>query len=191
MTMMRREDKLALVTKLKEDFKRSPNFYLVDIQGLKGQDNNLLRRRLFEKKLRLKVVKNTLLKKALEGWYSSQNDNGHIVGKEVIEAIVGVLRGNTALIFAYDQITAPAKVIKAFREAGQELPKLKAAYLDGEIFIGDDKLEEIAKLKSKEELLGDLIGFLQAPFQSLLAILKSGEDQITSILKSIENRNEN
>jgi large subunit ribosomal protein L10 len=187
--MMTREEKMALVNELKETFKESPNFYLLDIGRLKGDQNNLLRRKLFEKNLKIKVVKNTLLRKALEAIEEERRSEGSAPRVD-FEAIKKVLQNNTAIIFAYNEAAVPAKVLKAFREEGNDSFTLKAACVEGEVYVGDDQLEELARLKSKEELLSDLMGLLQSPMLHLISALQSGASNIHGILTALEKKEE-
>ncbi len=173
---MTRAEKTATIEALKDKFSNSSFFYLADSSTLTVEEVNNLRRKLFEKGIEMKVVKNTLAKKALE----AVND-----GKGYDE-LYDSLKGTTAVLFTTTP-NAPAKVIKDFR-GDKQRPLLKAAYIDSAVYIGDDKLKELADLKSKEELIGELIGLLQSPAKNVVSALKSGSATIMGLLKALENR---
>lgn len=134
-----------------------------------------MRRSCFETGIQLRVIKNTLIRKALE--QVSENDYSQLYD---------TLHGPTAIMFS-ENAKAPATLIKQFRETA-ERPLLKAAYIDSSIFVGDDQLEALTKLKSKEELLGDVIGLLQSPMQNVIGALKSGGQTIAGLVKALEER---
>jgi len=157
---MKKEEKTQVIETLVEKLNANTKIYLADCSSLTVEKVGQLRRSCFDKKVSMTVVKNTLLAKALE----RANDSKLA---ELIPALVG----ETALIFA-EVSNAPAKIIKEFRKGGDK-PKLKAAYVEEMIFIGDDKLEALAGLKSKNELIGDIIGLLQAPIQRVIGGLEN------------------
>lgn len=176
---MTREEKTTVIEELKEKIAQSPFFYLADSSAMTVDQINSLRRRFFEKGIEMRVVKNTLTKKALE---AASNDSSNY------EGLYEALQGPTAIVFT-DVANSPAKVIKEFRkEKDADKPQIKAAYIDSAIYIGDDKLEALANLKSKEDLLGELLTLLQSPMSSLLSQLSSGGQNVMGLLKALEER---
>ncbi len=173
---MTRDQKIALVESLKDQFQNNNFFYLADASAMSVEDVNKLRGVLFEKGISMQVVKNTLVKKALE----SVGEDGRY------EELYDTLKGPTALLFT-DTANAPARAIEDFRENNPK-PILKAAYIDTSVYIGDDKLAELAKLKSKEELLAEIIGLLQSPAKNLVSALNSGGQTIAGLVKALEER---
>ena len=172
---MTRKEKNKTVEALVERFSSTDYFYVVDAAGLSIEDINDFRRRCFQAGIVYQVVKNTLIRKALEK-----------ISDEVDYSIFSdaVLKGFSGILFAKDVGSTPAKVIKAFRQARQlENPLLKGASIDKELFIGEEHLDGLSKLKSKTELLGDLIGLLQAPTTRVMASLQSGKHQIAGIMR--------
>ncbi|MEO5675794.1 MAG: 50S ribosomal protein L10 [Chitinophagales bacterium] len=155
-------------------FKDASNFYLADASNLTVADINRLRRLCHKQGVELRVAKNTLIRKALEA------SGGQYDG------IMEVLHGPTSIMFS-EGASVPAKVIKEFRKAGNK-PVLKAAYIDSAIFIGDKSVDELAALKSKNELIGELIGLLQSPAKNVISALLSGGQKLSGILKTLEGR---
>ena len=151
------------------------NFYLADISGLTAEQSSSLRRLCYKREVSLQVVKNTLLKKALER-------NG-----VDFSSLYDVLTGNTSIMRSEESGNAPAKVIKEFRKKNEK-PILKAAHIDEEFYIGDEHLTALASLKSKEELIGDIITLLDSPIKNVIASLKSSNAKISNLLKSIEEK---
>lgn len=176
---MTRAEKTATIELLKEKFSNTEHFYVTDASTLTVEQVNKLRAMLFEKGIEMRVVKNTLARKALEALPEDKNY------ADVFDA----LKGPTALMFT-EVANAPAKVIKEFRGDDDEYPALKAAYIDTSVYHGDDQLDSLSKLKSKDELLGELIGLLQAPMTNVLGSLKSGGNTIMSLLKALEEKGE-
>ncbi len=176
---MTREEKTTVIEELKEKISQSPFFYLADSSAMTVEQVNTLRRRFFELGIQMRVVKNTLAKKALEGAASDSKN---------YEGLYEALKGPTAILFT-EVANAPAKVIKEFRkEKDGDKPQIKAAYIDEAIYIGDDQLDALANLKSKEDLLGELIGLLQSPMSNLLSQLNSGGQNVMGLLKALEER---
>lgn len=176
---MTREEKTTAIDELKEKISQSPFFYLADSSAMTVEQVNLLRRRLFEQGIQMRVVKNSLTKKALEGAASDSNN---------YEGLYEALKGPTAILFS-DVANAPAKVIKEFRKQKDgDKPQIKAAYIDSAIYFGDEQLDILAKLKSKEDLLGELMGLLQSPMSNLLSQLGSGGQNVMGLLKALEER---
>ncbi|MBI1225271.1 MAG: 50S ribosomal protein L10 [Bacteroidetes bacterium] len=176
---MTREEKTAAIEDLKEKFSNSSFFYLADSSALTVAQVNILRRKLHEQGMNMQVVKNTLARKAMEAAATDSTN---------FEGLYDSLHGPTAIIFT-DVASLPAKIIKTFRkEADVERPQLKAAYIDSAIYVGDDQIDTLIKLKSKEDLLGELIGLLNSPMSSLLSQLGSGGQNVMGLLKAIESR---
>ena len=173
---MTRTEKVAAVEALKEKFSNSEFFYVTDASTLTVEQVNKLRTMLFEKGIQMQVVKNTLARKALEA-LPEENNYG-----ELFDA----LKGPTAILFT-EVANAPARVIKDFR-GKDERPILKAAYIDSAIYKGDNQLGTLSDLKSKEELLGDLLGLLQSPIQNVMGALNSGGNTLSGLLKALEQR---
>lgn len=153
--------KSEVIEVLKEKFSQYNNFYITDTESLTVEQVSTLRRHCFDKQVEMKVAKNTLIKKALEG-LDAEKYNG------VYEALHNV----TALMFS-ESPKEPALIISSFRQAGgnKEKPMLKAAFINGEIYIGDDQLAALTKIKTKNELIGDVIGLLQSPAKRVIAAL--------------------
>jgi large subunit ribosomal protein L10 len=174
---MLKSNKTLLIGELKEKFQNSANFYIADSSTLTVEQINKFRRLCFEKGIEVKVVKNTLAQKAMESLDDSSN----------FEKLFSVLKGPSTLLIS-DTANLPAKVIKEFRGKKGERPILKAAYIDTAVFFGDDQLEALANLKSKEELLGEIIGLLQSPAKNVISALKSGGNTIAGLVKALEER---
>ena len=174
--MKRREEKEEIVNNLIEDIKNTSHFYLADISGLNAEETTELRRKCFENDLKLTVVKNTLLKRAFDAVDFSADE------------LEQVLEGPTSLILT-EKGNTPAKLIKEFRKK-KDKPLLKGAYVEESFYIGDDKLEDLAKIKSKEELLGDLILQLQSPMNNVISSLKSGNDILAGVVKTLSEKEE-
>ena len=173
---MTRADKTAAIESLKETFANNQFFYLTDSSAMTVEQINSLRRLCFEKGVSIKVIKNTLARKALETF---PEEAGY-------EKLYESLKGPTTLMYA-EQASTPAKVIDEFRK-GKEKPVLKAAYIDAEVYVGDEQIDELKALKSKEDLIGDVILLLQSPIKNVLGSLNSGGTTITGLLKALEER---
>jgi large subunit ribosomal protein L10 len=156
---MTREEKSIAIENLTAQLAGTNIIYVSDISGLNAETTSNLRRACFKAGIKLEVVKNTLLAKAME---ASSNDYGDLPS---------VLTGNSA-IFISDVANAPGKIIKDFRKKSDK-PVLKGAYINSEIYIGDNQLDALATIKSKEELLGELIGLLQSPAQRVISALQN------------------
>jgi len=177
---MTKEEKYALVDELAEKLSGIDYFYVTDTSGMSVAQINDFRRTCFSKGLEYKVVKNTLIAKALER---------QTKGVDYTEFTNKVLKGTSGIIFSPESGNLPAKVIKDFLKAKKATkPLLKGASVDGAIFIGVDNLETLATLKSKNELIGDVIGLLQSPMQSVIGGLQSGGQTIAGLLKTLEER---
>ena len=175
---MTRSEKSAAIEVLKEKFENHSFFYLTDSSTLTVEQVNKLRGLCFEKGVEMKVVKNTLAIKALE---AAPEDKGYA-------DLYDSLKGPTAILFT-ETANVPAKIIKEFRK-DHERPVLKAAYIDTSVYVGDDQIEALSKLKSKEELIGEIITLLQSPAKNVISSLKSGGSTIMGLLKALEERGE-
>jgi large subunit ribosomal protein L10 len=173
---MTREEKNTVIEDLKEQISNTKNFYLANIAELNAADTSMLRRKCFEKEIKLRVVKNTLLRKALE-----QFD-----GK--FDEIFSVLNQNTSIMFS-ETGNAPAKLIKDFLK-DHEKPLLKAAYVEESIYVGEQHLEALVNIKSKEELVGDIIGLLQSPAKNVVSALNSAGGKLAGIVKTLSEKEE-
>jgi len=173
---MNKNEKNEVIDSIVALLNANQNFYLADISGLSAAKTSLLRRQCFGSNIKLTVAKNTLIKKALE----RQNiDYGNLYD---------VLHGGTSILVAEDY-KAPAKLIKDFRKSSDK-PILKAAYVQETVFIGDNQLETLVKIKSKNELIGDVIGLLQSPAKNVISGLKgSAGNKIAGLVKALQERN--
>ena len=159
---MRKEEKLDIINAISAQLDETPNFYITDIAGLNAEKTHALRKACFEAGVKLVVTKNTLFTKVLE---ASEN--------EEMKKLAEVLAGPTAIMYTVAP-NAPAKVIKKFRETGSEKPVLKGAFVqDWPAFIGADKLDNLYAIKSREEMIGDIIGLLQSPIRNVLSALEN------------------
>jgi len=172
---MKREDKAQIIETLKGQISKYAHFYLTDTSGLNAAETFALRKECFKRNIKMIVVKNTLLQKALEA------SEGNFV--ELKETIKGV----TAVMFC-ETGNLPGRMIQELRKKSKK-PLLKSAYVQESVFIGDDKLETLATLKSKEELIGDIIALLQSPVQRVLGALQSGGHTIAGVVKTLSERN--
>lgn len=171
---MTREEKTTVIEDLTARLADSPTIYLADISGLNAQATSNLRRACYKSKVELSVVKNTLLAKAME---ASDREFGELPG---------VLRGNTSLMFS-EIGNAPAKLIKNFRKKSEK-PLLKGAFIEEAIYVGDDKLDLLVAIKSKEEVIADIIALLQSPAKNVISGLKSGGAKLAGILKTLSEK---
>lgn len=171
---MKKEDKDKIIDSLVEKINNSKNFYLADTSELNATDTSALRRKCFEKQIKLEVVKNSLLKKALER-----------VGGNFDE-LYGALNYSTSIMFS-ETGNAPAKLIKEFRKSKPK-PVLKAAYVEEAVYIGDNQLDALVNIKSRLELIGDIIGLLQSPSKNVISALQSGSGKLAGIVKTLSER---
>jgi len=171
---MTREEKATVIEDLTAQLANSPTIYLADISGLNAGTTSDLRRAAFKANIRLAVVKNTLLAKAME---ASDKEFGELPN---------VLKGNTSLMFS-EVANAPAKLIKNFRKKSNK-PLLKGAFVEEAIYIGDENLDALVSIKSKEEMIGEIIGLLQSPAKNVISGLKSGGGKLAGILKTLSER---
>jgi len=175
---MRKEDKTVVIEQIATTVEKYSNFYLTDIATLNAARTNNLRRECNKQDIKLLVVKNTLLRKALE---KIQGD---------FSALNSTLKGNTAIMFSNDA-NSPAKLIKTFSKSlgkGIEIPKLKAAYVQESFYIGAENLELLITIKSKYELIGDVIALLQSPAKNVISALQSGGQTIHGVLKTLSEK---
>ena len=168
---MTREEKSRVIEDLTGKLTDNHIIYLADISGLNASDTSNLRRACFKANVNLAVVKNTLLAKAME---RAEKDFGELPE---------ILKGNTSLKIA-ETGNAPAKVIKEFRKNSKR-PILKGAFVEEAIYVGDDQLDNLVNIKSKEELIGDIIGLLQSPAKNVISALQSGGGTLHGILKTL------
>ncbi|MDR1645873.1 MAG: 50S ribosomal protein L10 [Tannerellaceae bacterium] len=178
---MKKEDKSAIIEQLSATVQEYPNFYLTNIEALNAEKTSALRKECFKQEVKLVVVKNTLLKKALEridGDFSSLD---------------AVLKGNTAVMFSH-VANVPARLIKDFTKAAKgkdkenAKPQLKAAYVQETFYIGAEHLEALVNVKSKNELIGDVVALLQSPVKNVISALQSSGQTILGVLKTLEER---
>ena len=171
---MTREEKSQVIEALTAELAQSSNFYLTDLSGLNAVMTSNLRRACFKANVKLSVVKNTLLEKAME---ASEKDFGELPS---------TLKGNTSVMYS-ETGNAPAKVIKAFRKKSEK-PFLKGAYIEEAVYIGDDQLDMLVDIKSKEELIGEIIGLLQSPAKNVVSALQSSGGKLSGIIKTLSQR---
>ena len=171
---MTREEKSQVIEALAAELAESSNFYLTDLSGLNAGMTSQLRRACFKANVRLSVVKNTLLEKAME---ASEKDFGELPS---------TLKGNTSVMYS-ETGNAPAKVIKAFRKKSEK-PFLKGAYIEEAVYLGDDQLDMLVDIKSKEELIGEIIGLLQSPAKNVVSALQSSGGKLSGIIKTLSQK---
>lgn len=171
---MTREEKSQVIENLTAQLTENTTIYLADISGLDAGTTNNLRRACFKAGVKLSVVKNTLLKKAMG---ETEKDFGELPD---------VIKGNTSLMFS-EISNAPARVIKAFRKRSEK-PLLKGAFIEETIYIGDDQLDTLVNIKSKDELIGDIISLLQSPAKNVISALKSGGGKLAGIIKTLSQK---
>ena len=172
---MKKELKDTIIVELGEKLKEYPHFYLVDLTGLNAEDTSDLRRNCFKNDIQLLVVKNKLLHKAFE---NSEID---------YSALYACLKGNTAMMFT-QVANAPAKLLKDYKNKKQEIPALKGAYAEESFFVGADKLDELVAIKSKNELIADVVALLQSPIKNVISGLNAG-GKIHGLLDAVAERN--
>lgn len=171
---MTREEKSQVIEDLTAQLAGFQTIYLADISGLDAGSTSNLRRACFKADVKLSVVKNTLLAKAME---ATEKDFGDLPT---------VLKGNTSIMLS-ETGNAPAKVIKEFRKKSEK-PLLKGAFVEEAVYVGDDYLDTLVNIKSKEEVIGDIIGLLQSPAKNVVSALKSGGGKLAGILKTLSEK---
>ncbi|KYG75258.1 MULTISPECIES: 50S ribosomal protein L10 [Roseivirga] len=175
---MTREEKAVVIGELVEKFSANMNFYITDASGMSVAQTNSLRRLCFDKGIEYKVVKNTLIAKALE-----QMDSDYTPFDEK------VLKGFSGVMFSGEDANAPAKLIKEFRKkSGGQSPVLKGASIDTDLFIGEENLDMLSQLKSKAELIGEVITILQSPAKNVISGLQGAGGKLAGILKTLSER---
>ncbi len=171
---MNKEEKTAIIDSLAAELQKTPHFYITDTSGLDAEKTSKLRRTCFEKKVKLLVVKNTLLRKALEKNNFTET------------ALYDALNGPTAVMFT-ETANVPAKLIKEFGGKYGK-PVLKGAYVQECLYLGAESLETLVNVKSREELIGDIIGMLQAPAKNVISALQSSGGKLAGIVKTLEEK---
>ncbi|MEA4982438.1 MAG: 50S ribosomal protein L10 [Paludibacter sp.] len=173
---MKKEDKSAIIKQLESTIQSYAHFYLADIAGLNAAETSNLRRTCNKQDIKLLVVKNTLLRKALENTNTDFSE------------LYDILKGETSLMLSNNN-NAPAKLIKDFSKASKsKKPILKAAYVEESFYIGENQLETLISIKSKNELIGEIIGLLQSPAKNVVSALQSGGSTIHGVLKTLSER---
>ena len=173
---MTKEQKNEVIEALKEKFSQYNNFYVTNTESLSVDQVSKLRRVCFSKQVEMKVAKNTLIKKALES-----------LNEERFSNVFDSLHGVTALMFS-ENAKEPALIISDFRKDSKlEIPVLKAAFIDGDVFAGDKQLDALKNLKSKHDLIGEIIGLLQSPAKNVISGLNAGS-KLASLVKALEER---
>lgn len=173
---MTREEKSLVIKDLTAQLSNNSIIYLADISGLNALSTSNLRRACFKANVKLAVVKNTLLAKAME---ASDKEFGELPD---------VLKGNTSIMMS-EVGNAPAKIIKEFRKKSEK-PLLKGAFIEEAIYVGDDYLDTLVNIKSREELIGDIVGLLQSPAKNVISALKSSGGKLAGILKTLSEKEE-
>ncbi|UKM64616.1 50S ribosomal protein L10 [Flavobacteriaceae bacterium GSB9] len=171
---MTREEKSQVIEDLTAELAESANIYLTDISGLNAGVTSDLRRAAFKANVRMAVVKNTLLAKAMEA------------SDKEFEELPTVLKGNTTVMYS-ETGNAPAKLIKNFRKKSEK-PLLKGAFIEEAIYIGDEQLDALVEIKSKDELLGEIVGLLQSPAKNVVSALKSGGGTLAGLIKTLSEK---
>lgn len=172
---MKKEDKSLLIDQFVETLGKYPHFYLVDVTALNSATTSALRRECFKQEVKLQVVKNTLFEKALE---KAEGD---------FSALVPCLKGTTGVMFC-QTANVPAKLIKKFAKDNGDMPKLKAAYAEESIYVGAENLDALCAIKSKSELIAEVVGALEGPVKGVISALDAGTT-IHGLLDAIEEKN--
>ena len=174
---MKKELKEQVIAAIKANMAEYPNFYITDIAGLNAEDTSKLRRDCFNEGIKMTVVKNTLFHKVIKDAQNSE-----------LDLLVPTLEGNTAIMYC-EAPAVPAKLIKKYNKAGSEKPALKGAYVQECAFVGADKLEALINIKSREELIGNIVAMLQSPIQNVVSALQNGGGQlIAGLVKTLEEK---
>ena len=172
---MKKEDKIIAIENIAKTIKEYSCFYLTETAGLDAEKTTALRRACNKADVKLMVVKNTLLHKALESLEGDYSE------------LYGVLHGSTSLMLS-NVGNAPAKLIKKFRDKNDTLPMLKGAYVEETVYVGEDQLETLANIKSKNELIADVVALLQSPAKNVVSALQSGATKLHGILETLSNK---
>lgn len=174
---MTREEKVQVLEELSEKLSQRPNFYVTDASGLTVAEINDFRRMCFEQGVEYKVYKNTLIKKALEKLDADYSE------------FFGILKGYSGIMFTDEEgANLPAKVLKEYRKGRAEKPMLKGASIDSEFYFGDENVKMLSELKSKNELIGEIIGLLQSPAKNVVSALQSGKATLAGLVKTLSER---
>ncbi|MEQ8359343.1 MAG: 50S ribosomal protein L10 [Cytophagales bacterium] len=173
---MTREEKANIIEELSEKFNQNTHFYITDASGLSVEQINAFRRLCFHAGIEYGVYKNTLIRKALEKQGSGD------------EELFKVLQGFSGVIFSKESGNVPAKVIRDYRKGGAGKPALKAASIDSDLYFGEESLNMLSELKSKNELIGDIISLLQSPPKNVISALQSGKNTLAGLMTTLENR---
>ena len=171
---MNKAEKIKVINDLSSSLSESKNLYLTDISGLNASQTSDLRRACYKADIKLSVVKNTMLHRAIE---TSEKDFGEITS---------VLKGNTSIMFS-ESGNGPAKIIKEFRKKNDK-PILKAAFIEEATYIGDNQLDTLVAIKSRDELIGEIVGLLKSPIQNLVSALNAGGNNLHGVLKTLSER---
>lgn len=174
---MTREEKAQIIEELSQKFADTTHFYITDAGGLTVEQVNAFRRLCFKSGIEYRVYKNTLIRKALEKQEGAD-----------YAPLFGTLHGFSGVLFSKEAGNVPARVIREFRKKMEGKPVLKAASIDSDFFIGDENLITLSELKSKNELIGDVIALLQSPAKNVLSALLSGEQKVAGLVKALEER---
>jgi large subunit ribosomal protein L10 len=174
---MTREEKAQIIDELSAKFAENNHFYITDATGFTVAQVNNFRRLCFKSGVEYRVYKNTLIRKALEKQEGTD-----------FSPLFKTLHGFSGVIFSKESGNVPAKVIQEFRKKMEGKPKLKAASIDSSLFIGDENVKMLAELKSKNELIGDVIALLQSPAKNVLSALLSGKQTVAGLVKALEER---
>ena len=174
---MKKEQKDTIIADLGQKLKEYPHFYLVDVTGMDAESTSSLRRKCFKSEIKMVVVKNTLLHKALE---ASEVDFSELYGS---------LKGNTAILFS-QVANVPAKLLKDKEIEKAGVPSLKAAYAEEGLYVGADKLDELAAIKSKTEVIAEIVALLQSPAKNVVSALQSSANTMHGVLKTLGERAE-
>ena len=172
---MKKEDKATVIAQIAETVKQYPSFYLVETAGLNAEKTSALRRACFKADIKLLVVKNTLLHKALETLEGDYTE------------LYQALKGSTSLMCT-NVGNAPAKLLKDFVKKGDTLPMLKGAYVEETVYLGADQLDALAAIKSKHELIADVVALLQSPAKNVISALTSGGSKLHGILETLSQK---
>ncbi len=177
---MTREEKAQIIEELSQKFADTTHFYITDAGGLTVAQVNAFRRLCYKSGIEYKVYKNTMIRKALEK-------------QEGVDftPLFGTLKGFSGVLFSKEAGNLPARVIKEFRKKLDGKPVLKAASIDSDFFIGEENLNTLSELKSKNELIGDVIALLQSPAKNVISALLSGEQKVAGLVKALEERGNN
>lgn len=173
---MTKEEKAIVIEEISQKISENAHFYIADAGGLSVDQINQLRRKCFEAGVDYKVYKNTLLKKALE---SADAD---------FSELYEVLKGYSGVFFSKENGSAPAKILKDFRKSVTDSTELKGAAIDSDVFVGQEHLDMLSSLKSREELIGDIVTILQSPAKNVVSALSSGGSTIAGLIKTLSER---